>query len=73
MVSYDADGNIVEETGEYEPLVTPPMYPYEAMAVLNVVLGLWSLEDAANAIGRQPEDLVAEAEAWAVAQALVVD
>lgn len=67
MVSYDAHGNVIEDVGEWEPLVPPPMLPHEVVAVLNVVLGLWSLQDAANAIGRHPDDLVAEAQAWAVA------
>jgi hypothetical protein len=35
---------------------------------LNAVLGLWPLEDAANAVGLRPEDLVHEAEAWAMAR-----
>jgi hypothetical protein len=37
-------------------------------ATLNAVLGLWAVEDAANAVGQPPEALVAEAEAWAAAQ-----
>jgi hypothetical protein len=38
------------------------------IATLNVVLGLWPIEDAANAVGLMPADLIAEAEAWAAAQ-----
>lgn len=68
IISYDANGNVVEDIGESEPVPVPPMLPYEAIAVLGVVNGVWSLQDAANAIGRAPEDLVAEAQAWAVAQ-----
>ena len=60
-------GEVIEEGGKPEPITPQPMLPYEVIAVLNVVLGLWSLQDAANAIGRLPEDLVAEAEAWAAA------
>jgi hypothetical protein len=48
----------------------PPRAPLDAagvMATLNAVLGLWPVEDAANAVGLTPDDLVAEAEAWAVA------
>lgn len=52
---------------------TEPKQPLDAvgvMATLNVVLELWTLEDAANAVGLQPEDLIAEAEAWAAARDL---
>lgn len=35
-------------------------------ATLNVVLGLWPIEDAANTVGLRPEDLVAEAQSWAL-------
>ena len=37
-------------------------------ATLNAVLGVWPLDDAANAVGLTPADLIAEAEAWAAAQ-----
>jgi secreted protein with Ig-like and vWFA domain len=36
-------------------------------ATLNAVLGIWSLEDAANAVNLAPADLIAEAQAWALA------
>jgi hypothetical protein len=61
-----SNSNIVEE---YE-VPDPPGAPLDAagvMATLNAVLGLWPVEDAANAVGLTPDDLVAEAEAWAVA------
>ena len=48
----------------------PPQAPLEPVAVaatLNAVLGVWSLEDAANAVNLTPADLIHEAEAWAVA------
>ena len=48
----------------------PPRAPLDAagvMATLNAVLGIWSVEDAANAVGLTPDDLVAEAQAWTVA------
>lgn len=67
VIIYDSDGAVIEDTGESEVPAPEPMLPYEVVAVLNVVLGLWSLTDAANAIGRAPDDLVAEAQAWAVA------
>jgi hypothetical protein len=41
-----------------------------AGATLNVVLGLWPLDAAANVAGLTPDDLVHEAESWAAAQAL---
>jgi hypothetical protein len=68
IVVYGPDGTIIEDRGESEVPAPEPMLSYEVVAVLNVVLGLWSLADAANAIGRQPEDLIAEAEAWAAAE-----
>jgi hypothetical protein len=64
--TWDSDGNLIFE--EYVE-VTPTSLNIEGVfATLNVVLGIWSLEDAANAIGRKPEQLVAEAQSWAVAQ-----
>lgn len=57
----------LEERARFSP---PPLDPIGVMATLNVVLGVWPLEDAANAIGRPPADLAAEAEAWGAAQAL---
>lgn len=53
--------------GWQEPLVQQPLDAAGVIATLNVVLGLWSLEDAANAVDLPPEDLIAEAQAWAVA------
>jgi hypothetical protein len=38
-----------------------------SLATLLVVLDVLPIEDAANAVGLTPDDLVAEAEAWAVA------
>jgi hypothetical protein len=48
----------------------PPLPPVGAYAALQVVLGLVPMEHAANAVGVEPEDLVHEAESWAVAAAL---
>jgi hypothetical protein len=53
-----------------ELILIPYRRPLDAagvMATLNAVLGLWPIKDAANAVGLTPDDLVAEAEAWAVA------
>ena len=48
----------------------PPQYqPLNhagALATLLVVQGVLPLQDAANAIGEQPEHLIAEAEAWSL-------
>jgi hypothetical protein len=54
----------VEEIKRYGPR---PLDAAGVMATLNAVLGIWPVEDAANAVGLTPDDLVAEAEAWAVA------
>lgn len=67
VVVYGPDGAIIEDSGDPGVPTQQPMLPYEVMAVLNVVTGLWTLQDAANAIGRQTDDLIAEAQAWAVA------
>jgi hypothetical protein len=67
VIIYSPDGRIIGDNGNSEVPAPEPMLAYEVCAVLNVVLGIWSLEDAANAIRRLPEDLVAEAQAWAVA------
>lgn len=74
----EVDGVIVEGPRpltyeEHLAYRTPPLDTFGAMATLNAVLGLWSLQDAAN-IAQLPEQaLIDEAEAWAVAQASVVD
>ena len=54
----------VEET----PDIHTPLNTEGVIATLNAVLGLWTVEDAANAVGLTPADLVAEAQAWALAQ-----
>lgn len=50
------------------PDVHVPLEPIGVAATLNAVLGLWTLEDAANVAGVAPEDLVREAESWAAAR-----
>jgi hypothetical protein len=45
--------------------VRTPLISSGVIATLLAVVGLLSVEDAANAVGLTPEDLVAEAEAWA--------
>ena len=62
------NNNIVEIEEHPDSVGAPPLDPTGVIATLNVVLGLWPIEDAANAVGLTPADLVAEAEAWAAAQ-----
>ena len=57
-----------DEDRQWIAATTPPaLEPAGVIATLNVVLGLWPIIDAANAVGLTPEDLVAEAQAWALA------
>jgi len=51
------------------PDVHSPLDINGVMATLNAVLGIWSVEDAANAVGLTPQDLVHEAQAWALGAA----
>ena len=44
-----------------------PLPTAGVLATLLVVLGVIDLKDAANSVGFVPEDLIAEAEAWAAA------
>lgn len=44
-----------------------PLEPMGVMAALLVVSGSLDIDDAANAVGLHPDDLIAEAQAWAVA------
>jgi hypothetical protein len=46
-----------------------PLDPTGALATLLAVTETLTVEDAANAVGLTPADLVAEAEAWAMAEA----
>jgi hypothetical protein len=62
------DGVLVDE---YEIDVPPqPLDPTGALATLLAVVGTLTVEDAANAIGLTPDDLVTEAQAWAAANPL---
>lgn len=52
-------------------LPDPPQQPLNetgALATLLVVVGVLNLQDGANAVGLSPADLIAEAQAWAVAE-----
>jgi hypothetical protein len=58
------NNNIVEvyETAETGP---PPLDPVGALATLLAVTEVVSVQDAANAVGLEPQALIDEAEAWA--------
>ena len=62
----DPNGNTV--TWETPDPPAPPIDPTGALAPLLAVTETLTVIDAANAVGLTPEDLVAEAEAWAAAQ-----
>lgn len=65
MIHYYTDLNGVTHTWQ-TPDVHTPLNTFGVIATLNAVLGLWTVEDAANAVGLTPADLVAEAQAWSV-------
>lgn len=65
---WDINGNLLhEEIVELQNKPHEPLNEAGALATLLVVTGNISIEDAANAIGATPEDLINEAQAWAVA------
>lgn len=45
----------------------PPLDPTGALATLLAVLEVVPVEDAANSVGLTPNELILEAQAWAVA------
>jgi hypothetical protein len=61
------NNNIVEERIIDDP-PQAPLGSVGALAALLAVVGSLTVEDAANAVGLTPADLVAEALAWAAAQ-----
>jgi len=67
MIHHYTDPQGVTHTWE-TPDPSSPLDSAGVIATLNVVLGLWPIEDAANAVGLTPADLVDEAEAWSMAQ-----
>jgi len=52
------------------PNVHNPLDRLGVMATLNAVLGVWSVADAANAVGLSEQDLINEAQAWAIASGM---
>lgn len=63
------DGMAPEGWEEVEEL--GPLDKVGALATLLAVVGILTVEDAANAVQLTPEDLIAEAEAWAAARNLI--
>jgi hypothetical protein len=59
------NNNIVEEQIIPDP-PQAPLDPVGALATLLAVTGTLTVDDAANAVGLTPADLIAEAQAWAV-------
>jgi len=56
-------------THEWEtPDQLAPLDPVSVLATLLAVNGLATVQDAANAVGLTPQDLINEAHAWAIAQ-----
>lgn len=60
--TWDSNGNLIYE--EFVEVIPTSLNTEGVFATLNVVLGIWSLEDAANAVRLKPEQLIAEAQAW---------
>jgi len=62
------DGQLLNVTEiEYPDPPPAPLDPTGALATLLAVVALLTVEDAANAVGLTPDDLTAEAQAWAAA------
>lgn len=64
--SWDTNGNLIHD--EWVDLPYEPLTGHQVVATLNAVLSVWTLADAANVAGVEPEHLIAEAQAWAAAQ-----
>ena len=60
------DGEVLTWQEADEP--QQPLDKFGVAATLNVVLGLWTLSDACNATGFSPEQLILEAQAWALGE-----
>jgi len=66
--TWDVFGNLLKEEIVEEQQNNVSLDVFGVIATLNAVLGVWSLADAANAVGLTQQDLIAEAQAWAVGQ-----
>ena len=62
------NNNIIEDI-ELPDAPQQPLSQVGALTTLLVVTGVLTLEDGANSLGLMHEELVAEAQAWAVAMA----
>lgn len=60
LIGLDGTTHIWETPDEHAPLSN-----VGTLATLLAVLGIATIEDAANAVNLKPDDLVAEAQAWA--------
>jgi hypothetical protein len=69
MHNHYTDPQGVTHTWETPDPPSPPLDPTGALATLLAVTETLTVEDAANAVGLTPADLIAEAEAWAAAEA----
>ena len=61
--TWDADGNLVYSVEVWRDLL--PLDSVGALATLLAVTEVVSVQDAANAVGLEPQALIDEAEAWA--------
>ncbi len=68
MIHHFTDPQGVTHTWETPDPPQTPLDPTGALATLLAVTETLTVEDAANAVGLTPANLVAEAEAWAIAQ-----
>jgi hypothetical protein len=59
------NNNIIEQYETPDPM-PQPLDPTGALATLLAVVGTLTVDDAANAVGLTADDLVAEAQAWAM-------
>jgi hypothetical protein len=67
MIHHYNDPAGVTHTWETPNPPPAPLDPTGALATLLAVVGTLTVEDAANAVGLTPDDLVTEAQAWAAA------
>jgi hypothetical protein len=61
--TWDADGNLISRVEVWRD--PSPLEPIGALATLLAVTEVVSVQDAANAVGLEPQALIDEAEAWA--------
>lgn len=67
MKNHFTDPNGVTHTWETPDPPQTPLDPTGALATLLAVTEVLTVEDAANAVGLTPQELIAEAEAWQAA------